>query len=64
MELPVDRWLFLIDKEVLYSNINLFSSSTHIRKWFLYKSERSYSPNSLEKGDMSVKARLLTNWAR
>lgn len=56
MELPVDRWSFLIDKEVLYSNINLLSSSTHITKWFLYKPKRSYSPNSLEKGEMSVKA--------
>lgn len=64
MELPIDRWPFLIDKEALYSIINLFSSSIHIRKWFLYKSKRSYSPNSLEKGEMSVKARLLKNWAR
>ena len=38
MELPVDRWPFLIDNEILYSNINSFSSTTHIRKWFLYKS--------------------------
>ena len=38
VELPVDRWPFLIDNEILYSNINSFSSITHIRKWFLYKS--------------------------